>query len=554
MERRSGNYTEFSGQPIRLFCGDYIADDDGIAYKRGKTDVDVISHPLTITRRFINIETGEAKIEIAYRRKKTWRRRIVERNEINTAANIVKLGNGDLDVSQDNAREVVKYLRQLESDNLEDIPELRSCGRMGYADGEECFLPYAENIAYDGDAAFRPLFESIREEGSFEEWQHAALDLCKTLPGRITLAASFASALVKPLHCLPFFVHLWGTASGTGKTLALMGAASVWADPTPGRYVQTFNSTAVGHERIAEFLQNLPLIIDELQISRDYRGQVVYDPYKLAEGIGRTRGTRLGGIERTPTWHNCIITSGETPMIRDTAAAGAKNRAIEVEVTEPLTEDGHRLAGLLSRNFGHAGKRFVQFVMENRGIVNEVYDSFYRDLAKATSKQALSGALILTADNIVTSIGIVPKLRMLQPADLAQYLKTDEDIEINNSLWQQLCDWITGNMSAFMRDDTESDRPPREIFGRYDHEKNIAFILPSRFDSAVESFGGVPKSFKKWMLSRGHLLTRKGTRGFTFVTRVIDRPVGTIAVALPDREAEEIFAIEDEKGQLNNFV
>ena len=67
-------YTEFSGQPIRLFCGDYYADDNGVAYKRGKTDVDVISHPLTITRRFINIETGEAKIEIAYRRKKTWRR------------------------------------------------------------------------------------------------------------------------------------------------------------------------------------------------------------------------------------------------------------------------------------------------------------------------------------------------------------------------------------------------------------------------------------------------------------------------------------------------
>lgn len=547
------NRTKFDGQPIELDLGaDYMTDTDGsivrIPTNRNALPVTVITHPLTISRRMVNIDTGETKLELAYRRKgKKWRNIIVNRGTINTNANVVKLADSDIDVPQSRAGEVVRYLSALETLNLDTIPEVRSCGRMGYADGDSCFLPYDDGIAFDGDAAFAPMFRSIRTEGSFEEWQKAALELYMTLPGRIVMAASFASALVKPLKCLPFFVHLWGTKSGTGKTLALMGAASVWADPAPGRYVQTFNSTAVGHERIAEFLQNLPLIIDELQISRDWRGQVVYDPYKLAEGIGRTRGTRTGGVERTPTWHNCILTSGETPLIRDTAAAGAKNRAIEVEVDQPLTKDGHALAARLGHNFGHAGRKFVEWVMRNRDSVEEVYGSFYRDLAKFSSKQALSGALILTADNIVTHLGIVPKLRMLQPADLAQYLKTDEDIEINRALYTQMCDWVIGNMNGF-RDDRVDDHPPREIFGKYDWKKNVAYILPTKFDSVVESFGGVPRSFKKWLLGRDLILVRPGTRGTHFVTRVVDRAIGTVAIRLPDREAEVVFDDEDEKG------
>lgn len=57
------------------------------------------------------------------------------------------------------------------------------------------------------------------------------------------LAASFASPLLEPLNCLPFFVHLWGVDSGTGKTVALMVAASVWGDPTIGSFVKTFDGT-----------------------------------------------------------------------------------------------------------------------------------------------------------------------------------------------------------------------------------------------------------------------------------------------------------------------
>ena len=531
------NRTEFDGQPIELDLGsDYQGDPDGsivrIPANRNALPVPVITHPLTITRRMVNIDTGETKLELAYRRKgRTWRTIIVNRGMINTNASVVKLADADIDVPQNRAGEVVRYLSALETMNLDRIPEARSCGRMGWADGGSCFLPYADGIAFDGDAAFRPLFESIREEGTFDAWKGAAMELSSTLPGRIALAASFASALVWPLRGLPFFCHLWGTASGTGKTLALMGAASVWADPAPGKYLQTFNSTAVGHERIAEFLQNMPLIIDELQISRDYRGQVVYDPYKLAEGIGRTRGTKAGGVERTPTWSSCILTSGETPLIRDSAAAGAKNRAIEVEVNAPVTEDGHRLASLLAENFGHAGKRFVRFVIGNLPIIREAYDGFCRDLAAFTSKQALSGAMLLAADAVVRFTEILPHEQPLRAADLMQYLKTNEDIEINRAVYAQLCDWVIENMNMFDFNGGEVERGA--CFGRYEGAERTAYIIPRKFEEVVSGFGGVPKSFLKWLKENDLLMLRPGARGYQYVAWVNGVSAGTIAVRLP---------------------
>ena len=85
---------------------------------------------------------------------------------------------------------------------------------------------------------------------------------------KILLVAAFASVLVEPCSCLPFFVHVCG-GTETGKTVGLMLAASVWANPEMGKYIHTFNSTAVAQELSAGFVNSLPLILDELQIIKD---------------------------------------------------------------------------------------------------------------------------------------------------------------------------------------------------------------------------------------------------------------------------------------------
>ncbi|MFR2692638.1 MAG: DUF927 domain-containing protein [Enterocloster bolteae] len=94
------------------------------------------------------------------------------------------------------------------------------------------------------------------------------------------LAASFSSVLVQLLGGLPYFVDLWGETEG-GKTVDLMLAASVWADPDESAYIKDYKGTEVGLEAICDLLNNLPLILDDTskknrKIEDNFEG-LVYD-------------------------------------------------------------------------------------------------------------------------------------------------------------------------------------------------------------------------------------------------------------------------------------
>lgn len=79
--------------------------------------------------------------------------------------------------------------------------------------------------------------------------------------------------------------------------------------------MQSFNATSVGKELGAAFYNSLPLVLDELQIEDGSPGvrlkfqQMIYE---LAEGIGRVRGKKNGGLQKIGTWRNCILSSRRT--------------------------------------------------------------------------------------------------------------------------------------------------------------------------------------------------------------------------------------------------
>ena len=56
------------------------------------------------------------------------------------------------------------------------------------------------------------------------------LELRKNETVHFIVASSFASVLIELLHINPFIVHLWGK-SGTGKSVTLIIAMSIWGNP-----------------------------------------------------------------------------------------------------------------------------------------------------------------------------------------------------------------------------------------------------------------------------------------------------------------------------------
>lgn len=499
------NVTAFKAQPIELYCGNWVCRDDGIYRINSDGDVEcACAHPIMPVRRLRNIDTGEERMELAYARGGRWKTITVDKATISTARAITSLSALGISVTSSTASTLVDYLNDLENRNYDTIPESKSIGRLGYIPGEG-FSPYVDNLVFDGDTSFRNLYASVRQCGFFDAWIDTAQECRRgSVTARILLAASFASPLLSIVGSLPFFVHLWGVDSGTGKTVGLMLAASVWGDPAPGSYTQTFNSTQVGQERTAAFLNHLPYCIDELQLTKDSRGRSNYDVYQLAQGVGRARGRKNGGIDAAPTWSCCFLTTGESPIVSDSAGAGAINRVIDIECTAGSTvvKDGPKIANGLKQNYGFAGEAFVCKLYESaevQAVVREIYSDYYKKLCQgdSTEKQAMAAAAILAADYLATHWIFADDGLELTIDDIREYLATREAVSLGSRAYVYMCDWVATNVNHF-----NSDMSPAmgETYGTLDN--NIAYVIPTVFRSALKDAGYSAQAVLSYLRSK----------------------------------------------------
>ena len=530
------NVTSFTGQPMELNAGDWEAEDTGIFKKNGFNDEMACPHPIMPIERLVNIDTGEEKLKLAFRKGAIWRKIIVSKIVLANSNKVTELAGSGIAVTSQTARAFVSYISDLENLNYDIIPERKSIGRCGYI-ADEGFSPFVEGLIFDGDANFKGMFEAIRSRGSVEKWLETAKEVRRmSLTARILLAASFASPLLEPLNCLPFFVHLWGVDSGTGKTVALMVAASVWGDPAVGAYVKTFDGTVVGMEKTAAFLNNLPFCLDELQLAKDLKGRTNFDVYKLAQGVGRTRGNRSGGVDLTPTWRNCILTMGESPLTGQAAGAGAVNRVLDIECrsAQAVIRDGMRISSIIKRNYGFAGRIFVEELYQP-GVLEQVTER-YRQLFQqlndmdTTEKQAMAAAAIILADELACRWIFQGTERPLTIEQISEFLASRAAVSAGDRGYQYLCDWVTQHSNQLVgRSDTI------EVLGALDG--NRAYIIRSVFERILQDAGYSTAAMISY-LKQEHLIETRG-RNNTKGKRINGIPTECFCLLLPAVDTEE---------------
>lgn len=530
------NVTSFTGQPLELNAGDWEAGDDGIYKKNGFNDEMACPHPIMPVERLVNIDTGEEKLKLAFRKGSIWRRIIVSKVVLANSNKVTELAGSGVAVTSQNARAFVSYISDLENLNYDLIPEKKSIGRFGYIQ-DEGFSPFVDGLIFDGDANFKAMFQTVRSQGSEEKWLAAAAEARgMSTTARIILAASFASVLLEPLNCLPFFVHLWGVDSGTGKTVALMVAASVWGDPAVGAYVKTFDGTVVGQEKTAAFLNNLPLCLDELQLAKDNRGRTNFDVYKLAQGVGRTRGNRSGGVDMTPTWQNCILTTGESPLTGTASGAGAVNRVIDIECksSNAVITDGMRISGIVKRNFGFAGRKFVEELYQP-GVVETVdqrYRELFRELSSrdTTEKQAMAAATIIVADELACRWIFHGTQVPLTITQISEFLASKAAVSAGDRGYKFLCDWVTQNSNKLCGRGENT-----EVLGALDDGR--AFIIRSVFERILQDAGYSTAAMISYLKQENLIETRgrNNTRG----KRINGIPTECFCLVLPPVDLED---------------
>lgn len=536
-----GNITNFEGGDD-LILKTWNADETGV-WRVGRDNYReyACAHPIQPCQLLRNIDTGELKVKLRFKRGNSpyWTTQVVDFDTVANAKNIVSLSKIGISVtSGTKAQNLVDYICEAIDENYDNIEQIRSVSHLGW--NREGFAPYIKDVEFDGNPNFDGIFRAITQKGSLDEWIDE-LVRCRqfSIVTHIVIAASFASCLIEPLGILPFFVHLWGMDSGTGKTVAQMAAASVWGNPAVGEpFFPTFKGTSTGFEILAGFLHSLPMIIDELQMAKDRSGKVIFNVYELAAGTGKLRGNKQLGLANVPTWNNCFITSGETPIVGEQDGAGALNRVIEIECTadNKCIEDGHATANILKQNYGFGGRVFILKLLEDgvMDTVKKLYEIKYSECLadKATEKQAHAAAAILTADALASEwiFGDKP----LSSKQMSDFLKTAESVSASARGYRYICDWVAMNLNRFGA--VESG----EIYGII--EGDVAFINRTVFNRACAEEGINPKALMSHLKSKGLLKMRRDGRGYTITKRLPNAPrMDCVAVLLAENDENSAY-------------
>lgn len=509
------NWTNFSGSPYnRMQCRNWIATDEGIFIRNpnpGAPDIQACYHPILPVERLKNLETGKEQIKLAYKRNGSWKELIVPKGIVTSQSKIVSLSELGISVTSENAKYLVKYLADVENLNDDYIDIQYSSSKLGWiGDG---FLPYDTEIVFDGDIRFRQQFEAIQDNGSRELWYEHIKEIRRSgrIEPKFMLAASFASILVNVLGGLPFFVDLWGETEG-GKTVTLMVAASVWANPSESRYIGDFKTTDVALEAKADMLNNLPMILDDTsklsaRIRDNFEG-IVYD---LCSGKGKSRSNKELGINRENRWSLAILTNGERPLQSYVSQGGALNRILEVECGEKVYSDPQNTAEILKKNYGFAGKDFVKAIKEI-GIdqIKKVQKEIQRELFSDNKmqKQSISLSIVLTADKIATDYLFKDEC-YISLEEAKNTLIDRNEVSDNERCYRYLVDKVVMNEQRFDYD-THCEKwgvtePPN-----HECEFMLAIFHSSAFDQLCEEGGFSKKSFLSWAKKKDLIITEDG--------------------------------------------
>ena len=546
--QRSGemlaNSTQFDGQEMELFSGEYICDETGVfVHDKFGYEQTICRHPIMPIQRLCNVDSGEERLKLAYKKGRFWRSIIVEKSVLASSSGILQLAANGIMVNSENAKPLSTYLLEMEQLNYDLIPEQKSVGRLGWI-SDHGFSPYVDDLVFDGETNFKHIFGAVKSSGSREAWVNVMRNLrSEKSPGRLFLAASFASVILEPCGLLPFFLHAWG-GTETGKTVGLMIAASVWACPKLGDFVSTFNSTLVGQEMTASFLNSLPMCIDELQIQsssgvRDFDRII----YQLTEGVGRTRGAKTGGLQRMNTWRNCIITNGEHPISNSSSGGGAVNRVIEFECDEKVYSDLVGICAVISSNYGFAGREFVEFLQQDGMFeaVNAIQKEYYRELLKSdsTDKQAASASAILAADAIATEL-IFKDGNNLTVADLEKIMTKKAEVNVNQRALEFVYELAERNPNRFKAN--EFGDYQGELWGK--KEDDCIYFIKSVFDREMANAGFNSTAFLAWAKRMGYIDTDKNKR--TKKAWILGGSVNTVCVKKEKQPAEVTTIYDDE--------
>lgn len=488
---------------------EYTITDNGIFLISGKFTNEVCPHPIFPVEILQDVDTGEEKIRIAFKRKGIWKHDIiVDRYDIATTKGIVKLSNYGILVNDENARYLVKFFCDIEKLNENNIKPKFATGTLGYS--KHGFIPYSTDIIYNcSNNENKRRFSLYSTKGEQSIWKTKQIEIMAHIVPKIAIAGGYASLLVEKIGINPFGIHLWGE-TGLGKSVALLSSASIYGYPDiKNGIVYTGNATANGLEPRLAFVKNCAFYLDELSMLS--AKQIDDMIYLIMQGQGKARMSRAGNTKDTYYWNLVSISNAEMPITNDLSKGGTYNRIIQVGATEKIFGDLNLpdIAETFKNNYGFGAKIFIDLLNQEEILteIKQLKKQYYNEVILHTEdKQANAAACILTAFEIARKYIYETDIK-LTASEIIPYLHTPDEISQVLRAYNKLCDYIQANYKMF--DNTDIGQFQQK-WGSTNSNNTETHIYPFKFSEFCNSININEKQFLTGLKQHDLIKTSKG--------------------------------------------
>lgn len=506
------------GAPIALKCPPgWGMSEGGIREyndKKGTSEL-ACRTPILLTKRIRSMDSGEEKIEIAFRRDGRWLSSVWPRSTVFSSRSVLALAELGCTITSENAKAVVKFLGALEGENLDKIPSVQATGVLGWKPGGKFMPGHDEGLVLDCDPTMQAAAAAYHSNGTLEGWLAAMRPHRERNKFRFILASAFAAPLLKITWQRNFLTYNWGGSRG-GKTAALYAGMSVWGEPE--KLTVSFNTTAVGLERRAGLCCDLPMGIDERQQAGDKQGLLEQLVYMLANGTGKVRGSKGGGLQSVYQWRTVALSTGEEPLTVETSKGGVNTRALQIY--GPPFEDeqsASAMYGQVAEHYGHAGPTFIkQLVKIEQEDIQTMFTEM-RDYVQGLSDgkngaHTAAVALVALADAMIDTwlfegkdgTEIAPESWARAKAmanDILEQQQTGGSGDVNENAVQFIVDWVLANKAFF------NPQTIGTCYGMMGSEGETAYIFPSILSQALTKAGFSPQKTLRYMAEQGLITT-----------------------------------------------
>lgn len=229
-------------------------------------------------------------------------------------------------------------------------------------------------------AGLENIVSNTKPTGSLDEWRKVINMLVRRkLWKHLTIfLVGVGSPLMRFTGLFGLTVHCASAESGTGKSLALDTAASVWGHPV--HYRTGSGTSAVAMQQRLGHLRSLPLVTDE--ITTNNRKDFEWFPaflFSMSEGRGKERMESGTNRERLnlSIWAALALMSSNRPAVdyltsvRQHSSEGELRRLIEMAMDEKLewSEEEIEIIKSLQGNYGLAGDVLSRYFVNNIGYL-----------------------------------------------------------------------------------------------------------------------------------------------------------------------------------------